>query len=248
MMERSLMFPMKQVMTIHGAAEAPRCAILIRMGSFVGNYGVAVDLYHNQGSYLGNTNHWITVTAEGRGRVNRDAIGTRFSLTTPDGITQIREIISGPTYGGGDYKAAYFGMGENATGTLDVRWPDGQMESFGVTADQHLHVSLTTDVSVHDPVVSRFELLQNFPNPFNGKTLIGLQMADYGFVSVKIYDVLGCEVAILLDDKKEAGAYSVAWDASGFPSGVYYYRMRVQPVEGGSAGDCVETKKLVLLR
>jgi len=217
---------------------------------FVGNYATEVDLYYNQSSDLGNTNHWIAVTAEGIGSVNRDAIGARFSLTTPDGITQIREITSGPTYGGGDYKAAYFGMGENLAGTLTVRWPDGETHNLGaVSADQHLHIAnLIQSVSDDNPVVSRFELLQNYPNPFNPKSEIGIRIAETGQVTLKVYDLLGREVAILLEAQKAPGSYSVTWDAAGFPSGVYYYRMHVQPAEGGHAGDYIETKKLVLLR
>ncbi len=216
---------------------------------FVGNWGQPADLFFNQGPVLGNTNHWLTIIPEGGGMVNRDAIGTRLSLTTPDGITQIREITSGPTYGGGDHKVAHFGMGTNTTGTLEVRWPDGETYSLGeVSADQHLHISRTTGASDDDPIVSRFELLQNYPNPFNPKSEIGIRIAETGQVTLKVYDLLGREVAVLLDAHKAPGSYSVTWDATGFPSGVYYYRMNVQPAEGGRAGDYVETKKLVLLR
>jgi hypothetical protein len=147
-------------------------------------------------------------------------------------------------------------MGENTTGTLNVRWPDGYTQYIGeVNADQHLGISRITGVSSEDPVASRFELLQNYPNPFNGETVIGLHlpagqagMADFGFVSVKIYDVLGREVATVLDGAREAGSYSVVWDADGFSSGIYYYRMNVRPSDGGGAGAYVQTRKLVLVR
>jgi hypothetical protein len=95
---------------------------------FVGNYGWPVALWHNQEkSQLGNTNHWLKITAEGSYDpvdfpvgTNRDGIGARFYLTTPDGITQMRDITSGATHGGGDYKAAYFGLGEWTEGTLSM--------------------------------------------------------------------------------------------------------------------------------
>jgi hypothetical protein len=72
---------------------------------------------------------------------NRDGIGTRLYATTPDGITQIRDINSGPTYGGGDYRAAYFGLGANTTAVLTVRWPDGTTKEIEVApANQEVHL------------------------------------------------------------------------------------------------------------
>jgi hypothetical protein len=107
---------------------------------FIGNFGEAPLLMHNLSRKLGSTNHWLTVTVEGTVS-NRDGIGTRLTLTTPDGVTQIREINSGPTYGGGDYRAAYFGLGDNTVGQLTVRWPNGVVRNLGlVTADQELHL------------------------------------------------------------------------------------------------------------
>ena len=97
-------------------------------------------MYHNQTSNFGNTNHWMTVTVEGT-TSNRDAIGTRLYATTPDGVTQIRDINSGPTYGGGDYRAAYFGLGANSTAVLTVRWPDGTTKDIGVVqSNQEIHL------------------------------------------------------------------------------------------------------------
>ena len=107
---------------------------------FVGNYGEAPGLYHNNGIAQGNTNHWLTVTVQGT-TSNRDGIGTRLTLTTSDGITQIREISTGPTHGGGDYRAAYFGLGQFVDGELTVRWPSGVTEVIGtVNADQALQL------------------------------------------------------------------------------------------------------------
>ena len=97
-----------------------------------------------------------------------------------------------------------------------------------------------------------YSLEQNYPNPFNPKTDIRYQIAparpdesgqsggDGGFVSLKIYDVLGREVATLVNEVKPPGIYSVSWNANGFPSGVYFYRLQVKSF--------VETKKLLLLK
>ena len=103
---------------------------------FVGNYGGVTELYRNEG----NSYNWLTVTVEGTVS-NRDGIGTRLWLTA-DGTTQMREITSGPTHGGGDYRAAYFGLGDQATGELSVRWPNGVTENLGtVSANQKIHLT-----------------------------------------------------------------------------------------------------------
>jgi hypothetical protein len=100
-------------------------------------------------------------------------------------------------------------------------------------------------------IPARYALEQNYPNPFNPKTDFRLQIADYGFVSLKIFDVLGREVATLVDKPLEPGMYTVGWDADGFPSGVYFYRMQVYGSDESKtrkAGSYVETKKLMLLK
>ena len=81
-------------------------------------------------------------------------------------------------------------------------------------------------------VPETYELEQNYPNPFNPTTNFGLRIADFGFVSLKVYDVLGREVAALVNEVKQPGVYSVTWDASssGLPSGLYYYRMEATSI------------------
>lgn len=83
-------------------------------------------------------------------------------------------------------------------------------------------------------------LSQNYPNPFNASTTIGFKVHNSGFISLKIYDILGREIATLMNDVIEAGAHEAFWDASAFPSGVYFYRL--------TTPDLVQTRKLVLIR
>ena len=107
---------------------------------FVGQIGRPPLMFHNQGMVQGNLNHWLTVTAEGTVS-NRDAIGTRVTVVTSDGVTQIRDITSGPSYGGGDERAARFGLGSFTEADLTVRWPTGVTDSIGtVSADQIIHL------------------------------------------------------------------------------------------------------------
>lgn len=87
---------------------------------------------------------------------------------------------------------------------------------------------------------SAFMLGQNYPNPFNPSTKIGFQIADYGLVTVKVYDVLGREVRTLLSENLSAGSYEVTFDGSDLASGVYFYRLQ--------SGEFVQTRRLVLLR
>ncbi len=90
----------------------------------------------------------------------------------------------------------------------------------------------------------KFSLSQNFPNPFNPATSIEFRIADFGFVSLKVYDVLGNEIATLVNEEKPAGDYEVEFNTSSIKhltsSGIYFYQLR--------AGAFVETKKMVLLK
>jgi hypothetical protein len=88
--------------------------------------------------------------------------------------------------------------------------------------------------------VSGFMLSQNYPNPFNPVTVISYQLAVNSFVTVRVYDLLGQEAAMLVNEEKSAGSYTVRWDAAHFASGVYFYRLQ--------AGVFSVTRKLLLLK
>ncbi len=85
-----------------------------------------------------------------------------------------------------------------------------------------------------------FSLSQNYPNPFNPGTQIRLEVPVLSHVTVKLYDVLGHEVAILLNEEKQPGVYNLQWDARHLASGTYFCRM--------NAGSFVQTRKLLLVR
>ena len=101
---------------------------------------------------------------------------------------------------------------------------------------------LPTSVENGNPLPTRFELGQNYPNPFNPSTRIQFTIpaGTYGRTSLQVYDVLGREVATLVNEAKPPGWYQVTWDARNIASGVYFYKL--------TAGEFAQTKKLLLLR
>jgi hypothetical protein len=89
-------------------------------------------------------------------------------------------------------------------------------------------------------VPSGYRLSQNYPNPFNPTTTISYVLPRSAEVALSVHDVLGREVQILTSGMRPAGTYEVAFDATGLPSGVYFYRLQ--------AGDYVETKRMVVVK
>ena len=85
-----------------------------------------------------------------------------------------------------------------------------------------------------------YRVYQNYPNPFNPTTTIKYQISTSGIVSLKVYDILGREVAILVNEEKPAGSYEVVFTASSLASGIYFYKLQT--------GLFVETKKMILLK
>jgi hypothetical protein len=125
---------------------------------------------------------------------------------------------------------------------------NGPAAALGV---YEIKLTPTTQVEEQNAMApASFALLQNYPNPFwsgatsrsagNPVTSIQYSVASDQFVSLKVYDVLGKEVATLVDEKKPAGFYRVNFDAKGLTSGIYFYRMQ--------AGAFTATRKLLLVR
>jgi hypothetical protein len=102
-------------------------------------------------------------------------------------------------------------------------------------------------------LIQGYALYQNYPNPFNPATKIGYQLPKAGMVNIKIYDMLGRQMAELVNEQKGPGGYEVTFDASRYASGVYIYQMVVSTVDDtkpshGSAVKQVFRNKMILLR
>jgi len=98
-------------------------------------------------------------------------------------------------------------------------------------------VTSTDDLSNE---INSYNLHQNYPNPFNPSTKIRFQIIEPGFTSLKVYDVLGNEVAELVNEELSAGEYEFEFNAVGLTSGIYFYQLK--------AGNYSEAKKMLLLR
>ena len=89
-------------------------------------------------------------------------------------------------------------------------------------------------------LLTTYNLFQNYPNPFNPATIISYSIPETDLVTLKVYDVLGNEVATLVSENKPVGSYEIEFDGSELTSGVYFYRLQ--------AGSFIETKKMILMK
>jgi len=125
-----------------------------------------------------------------------------------------------------------------------THFTDGGVPGDGFYFDNFRVVNykdVPTSVSlISSSVPAEYKLSQNFPNPFNPNTVIQYQIPVKGLVSLKVFDVLGNEVAELLNGNQEAGSYEAEFDGSGFASGIYFYRLETS--------EFVQTKRMALVK
>jgi photosystem II stability/assembly factor-like uncharacterized protein len=102
-------------------------------------------------------------------------------------------------------------------------------------------INSTTSIEIEENnIPSSYTLSQNYPNPFNPITKISYQLPTAAHVEIKVFDVLGNEVANLVNEEKPAGSYELQFDGNGLTSGIYFYQLK--------AGDYIVTKKMILLK
>ncbi|MFQ6617457.1 MAG: alpha-amylase family glycosyl hydrolase, partial [Fidelibacterota bacterium] len=140
------------------------------------------------------------------------------------------------------HQAAYRVVGSDLSNYKIIM--EGYDAKIFVLADTAI-TSLKEDKDFLLSIPREYNLLQNFPNPFNSSTIIKYQIPEAIPVILKVYDILGRQVRILIDGKRSAGEHLVSWDGKNMegkevPSGIYFYRLM--------AGDFIETRKMVILK
>ena len=182
----------------------------------------------------------IIVWHDYRDNGNRDVYA---QLINNNGIVQwIENGLQISTAQGDQYSPAITSDGNG--GAIIVWWDYRSGWTSDIYAQQVNHygqLGIVTDIKDNiDALPELFSLEQNYPNPFNPSTTISWQSPVGSHQSIKIFDVLGNEIAILVNEEKSAGAYEIEFDASKLSSGVYFYQLK--------AGEYLETKKMILLR
>ena len=115
------------------------------------------------------------------------------------------------------------------------------------TLIQELPTSVNTGFN---NMILSYILEQNYPNPFNPTTTISYQIQKRGFVSLKVYDILGKEVATLVNEEKPAGSYTVQVNGENLSSGIYFYKLSVSalPSQDRQTGNYISVKKMILIK
>lgn len=162
------------------------------------------------------------------------------SANWPDSITNLR----GEKYPFAGYDPendsvflASLGVHEHWNNPVDMEYT----RNLGTDEGIELVKPNVTSVNDNDIALNGFRLHQNYPNPFNPTTKIDFVIPKSSFVNLKVYDVLGSEIATLLNEEKPAGEYTINFDASGMTSGVYIYKLKV-------GSDFIASRKMILLR
>jgi len=157
-----------------------------------------------------------------------------------------------------DYAAIKYDSSGNQIYVVTYNYnPIGFEYAFDMALDKKGNLYLAGDMStnygtvkfspimtgvVHSNILpSKFVLLQNYPNPFNPSTIINYKCSMFNYISLKVYDILGNEVATLINENKPAGSYDVQFNGSDYPSGIYFYSLIID-------GNVADTKRMVLLK
>ena len=122
----------------------------------------------------------------------------------------------------------------------DATFSRPQAHGYDIGAFEYFDTSGTSQVSLNTQQPNKYFLSQNYPNPFNPATTISFNIPSKSFVSLKVFDLIGREVATIFSGEMAAGSYSKQWNASNLSSGIYFYRLQ--------AGSYTQTKKLVFLK
>ena len=178
-------------------------------------------------------------------------IGQTYEEDYPDEIGQLNGSLLSMKYsngkGAGIEFSGQFGSSSNKSSLIYLAFPletTANDESFNIVISKAVSYFNSNISDVKDDLnsVSDFSLSQNYPNPFNPSTIISYHISKREFVSLKIYDLIGNEIAVLLNEEKAPGSYNVQFSINNLQlsSGAYFYRLK--------AGNYIKTKKMILLK
>jgi len=162
---------------------------------------------------------------------------------TPRDQRQIQNIGPFTLKAGQEYEVfVAYNVGQGTDAFTSITEAKNISRVSGVLYNSNFDTSSVVSVEEisYGHIPEEYSLSQNYPNPFNPSTKISWQVPVGSWQTLKIYDVLGKEVARLVDEYKTAGKYEVELDATGLPSGIYFFQLKTEGF--------VETKKMVLLR
>lgn len=221
-------------------------------GAFVGGFAVSSD---KQTFIAGSSTSLPSISRSTNG-------GTSFSSVSVSGVTGYCNLKWVPgtnvcylTSNGGAAGCAAKSTNGGATWTqmstasitgithMDLVYTSGTVYAYAVATDGSVIKLVDVLVGVNNGntnIPSDYALEQNYPNPFNPSTTINYSLPEASNVTLKIYDVLGNEVMVVVNEHKTAGRHSATVDASNLASGVYFYRLE--------AGSYTDTKKMTLLK
>ncbi len=227
--------------------------LVVGNAAFVAYPGDVNFLYRND---TDDDNNWVNIKCEGT-QTNRAATGTEvYAKANINGVDtwQYRFISSSDSFNGQNDLRVHFGFGDaEEIDTLRIEWLSGNIDVYtdievnefykaveGGDLDEYDDDDADDEEDDEDESQQEFSVEQNFPNPFNPSTTIKYDVPEASFVSIIVYDVLGNEIKSLVSETKNAGSYSINFDASSLSSGIYYYILR--------AGSSVVTNKMLLLK
>ena len=122
-----------------------------------------------------------------------------------------------------------------------LRIYDAAAGNTGTLTNWCLQIETKANVGIEENIIPvKFELSQNYPNPFNSTTNIKYAISKSSNVKITVYDILGKELEVLIDEQLQAGTYQTSWNASNYSSGIYFYRMQ--------AGDYISTMKMLMIK
>jgi len=215
---------------------------------------------HNIGRYNPNTGSFIgdfiasslnfpqQLTSIGNGKIAVcEFSGVLSGIRIYDSLGVLTDTLKGVTGVRGSWKMPNGNfLVTNSTGVYEVNGTTGSLVRTIVSGYNFNCISvfdpnmITAIGSEQQNNSTEYKLFNNYPNPFNPNTIIRFQIKDSRFTTLKIYNLLGKEVAVLVNETKTPGTYEVSWDAVNYPAGVYFYKL--------TAGNFSETKKMMLVK